>query len=97
MIETQTIMERFTQNAEQFDALMVEMLEENNRLRKLCEELTVGVSTKCPASKISIEDMCEIIRSLGIEKKEYTDCTIVYEVTFEQLRAIYNMARDYGE
>ena len=37
---------------------------------------------------ISIDEMCEILRSLGIKAAEYTDCTILYELTFEQLRAI---------
>jgi hypothetical protein len=37
---------------------------------------------------ISIDEMCEILRSLEIKAAEYTDCTILYELTFEQLRAI---------
>lgn len=39
-------------------------------------------------SRISIDEMCEILRSLEIKATEYTDCTILYEVTFDQLRAI---------
>ncbi len=49
---------------------------------------------KYPESKTSIDDMCEIIKFFGIEKTEYTDCTILYEVTFDQLRAIYNLGKD---
>lgn len=40
--------QRFTENAEQFDALMVEMLAENDRLRKLYDELIMEVATKHP-------------------------------------------------
>lgn len=39
-------------------------------------------------SPINIDEMCEILRSLEIKATEYTDCTILYEVTFDQLRAI---------
>ena len=49
---------------------------------------------KYPESKTSIDDMCEIIKFFGIKKTEYTDCTILYEVTFDQLRAIYNLGKD---
>ena len=50
---------------------------------------------KYPESETSIDDMCEIIRFFHIKRTEYTDCTILYEVTFEQLRAIYNLGKDY--
>ena len=42
----------------------------------------------------SIDEMCEIIKSFGIVPTEYTDCTILYTVTFDQLRAIYNAGCD---
>ncbi|MHB0965332.1 MAG: hypothetical protein ACYC36_02650 [Bellilinea sp.] len=56
----------------------------------------IAMELKYPASKISIDDMCEIIKFFGIEKTEYTDCTILYEVTFEQLRAIYSLGKDHA-
>jgi len=40
--------QRFAENAEQFDALMVEMLSENDRLRKLYDALIMEVATKHP-------------------------------------------------
>lgn len=49
---------------------------------------------KYPKSKTSIDDMCEIIKFFGIKNTEYTDCAILYEVTFDQLRAIYNLGKD---
>jgi hypothetical protein len=52
------------------------------------------MEVKYPESKTSIDDMCEIIKFFGIKKTEYTDCTILYEVTFDQLRAIYNLGKD---
>lgn len=51
---------------------------------------------KYPESRTSIDDMCEIIKHFGIEATEYTDCTILYEVTFDQLRTIYNLGKDHG-
>lgn len=51
---------------------------------------------KYPESKTSIDDMCEIIKFFDIKKTEYTDCTILYEVTFEQLRAVYNLGKDHA-
>jgi hypothetical protein len=50
---------------------------------------------KYPKSETSIDDMCDVIKFFGIEKTEYTDCTILYEVTFDQLRAIYNLGKDH--
>ena len=41
-------------------------------------------------SSPTINEMCDILEILGIKSKEYTDCTILYEVTFEQLRLLYN-------
>jgi hypothetical protein len=41
----------------------------------------------------SIDDMCRILKEHYIESKEYTDCTILYEVTFEQLRNLYDQGR----
>lgn len=52
---------------------------------------------KYPVSKTSIDDMCEIIKFFGIESTEHTDCTILYEVTFDQLRTIYNLGKDHAE
>jgi hypothetical protein len=49
---------------------------------------------KYPESETTIDDMCAIIGFLGITPTEYTDCTIVYQVTFEQLRCIYNMGKE---
>jgi hypothetical protein len=46
------------------------------------------LSAERERSRISIDEMCEILRSLEIKGTEYTDCTILYEVTFDQLRAI---------
>lgn len=51
---------------------------------------------KYPENKTSIDDMCEIIEYFGIEKTECTDRTILYEVTFDQLRAIYNLGKDHA-
>ena len=41
-------------------------------------------------SSPTINEMCDILEIFGIKSKEYTDCTILYEVTFEQLRLLYN-------
>lgn len=41
----------------------------------------------------SIDDMCAILKRRRINASEYTDCTILYQVTFEQLRAIYDEGR----
>ena len=51
---------------------------------------------KYPESKTRIDDMCEIIKFFNIKKTEYADCTILYEVTFDQLRAIYNLGKDHA-
>jgi len=51
---------------------------------------------KYPKSATSIDDMCAIIKYFGIEAKEYTDCAIVYEVTFDQLRTMYNLGKDHA-
>ena len=37
---------------------------------------------------ISIDEMCEILRSLEIKPTEYTDCAVLYEVSLDQLRVI---------
>lgn len=52
---------------------------------------------KYPKQTTSIEDMCEVIKFLQIESTEYTDCAILYEVTFDQLRTIYNMGIERGQ
>ena len=54
------------------------------------------IELKYPVSKTSIDDMCEIIKFFDIESTEYTDCTILYEVTFDQLRTIYNLGKDHA-
>ena len=54
------------------------------------------IELKYPVSKTSIDDMCEIIKFFDIEADEYTDCTILYEVTFDQLRTIYNLGKDHA-
>ena len=51
---------------------------------------------KYPKSATSIDDMCEIIKFFGIKKTEYTDCAILYEVTFDQLRTLYNLGKDHS-
>jgi hypothetical protein len=39
---------------------------------------------------ISIDKMCFILKEKLMDTKtEYTDCTILYTVTFEQLRSLY--------
>lgn len=50
---------------------------------------------KYPESETSIDDMCEIIKFFGVEAKEYTDCAIIYEITFDTLRSIYNLGKDH--
>ena len=47
-LKNKNIRERFIENAEEFDSLMVEMLEENNRLRELYNELIMNVCSKFP-------------------------------------------------
>lgn len=44
----------------------------------------------------SIDEMCAILRQQKIESCERTDCTILYTVTFEQLRALYERGRTCG-
>ena len=41
----------------------------------------------------SIDDMCAVLKRLGITKSEYTESTILYEVTFEQIRNVYDAGR----
>ena len=57
-----------------------------NRARAALAESMLSAERE--RSRISIDEMCEILRSLEIKATEYTDCTILYEVTFDQLRAI---------
>ena len=40
-----------------------------------------------------IDDMCAILKRHLITADEYTDCAIVYRVTFDQLRSIYDEGR----
>jgi len=49
-----------------------------------------------PKSSTGIAEMCSLLNNLGIKPDEYTDCTILYNVTFEQLRFIYNLGKDYN-
>ena len=51
---------------------------------------------KYPKSATSIVDFCAIIKFFGIKSAEYTDCAIIYEVTFDQLRAMYNLGKDHA-
>ena len=44
----------------------------------------------------SIQRMCAILKDRYIEASEYTDCTVLYEVTFEQLRGLYDLGRCHG-
>ena len=46
-----------------------------------------------PVGTTSIAHMCQILKEHYIEKVKHTDCTILYTVTFEQLRAIYDRGR----
>lgn len=38
----------------------------------------------------SIDDMCKILDKHLIKSEEYTDCAILYRVTFDQLRNLYD-------
>ena len=46
---------------------------------------------------IAIPEMCNILKQLGIRSSEYTDCTILYNVTFEQLRLVYEEGKKYSK
>ena len=48
---------------------------------------------KYPTDISSIDEACALIKWAGIESTEYTDCAILYEVTFDQLRLMYDMGR----
>lgn len=50
-------------------------------------------SAAAPVSATSIEQMCSILKEHQIKRDEYTDCTIVYKVTFDQLRNLYDAGR----
>jgi hypothetical protein len=41
----------------------------------------------------SINEMCSILAKQLIKADEYTDCAIVYKVTFDQLRSLYDLGR----
>lgn len=43
-----------------------------------------------------IDAMCSILKRQGIESSEYTDCTILYSVTFEQLRSLFTEGYQTG-
>lgn len=56
-----------------------------------------GHSGPCAATETtSVEDMVNILNTLHIKPSEYTDCAIVYEVTFDSLRLLYNLGRLRG-
>ena len=44
----------------------------------------------------STEDVCNLIDLVGYVDKEFTDCTIVYTITHDQLRQLVALARVYG-
>jgi len=46
-----------------------------------------------PVGITSIVDMCRILKEHYIEEVRRTDCAILYTVTFDQLRAIYDRGR----
>ena len=50
-----------------------------------------------PQTTTNIEDMCTILEHFRIPVEEYTDCTILYTVTFEQLRTLYNLGKEHGQ
>lgn len=72
-------------------------------LDKLCRvtvvEAPMSNITKLeyPKNTTSIDDMCKILDFFGFEPEEYTDCTIMYKVTFDQIRAVYNLGKDFSE
>lgn len=41
----------------------------------------------------SIDDMCAVLDSLRIKSTEHTDCAVLYNVTFDQLRMVYDAGR----
>ena len=49
-----------------------------------------------PASTTSIDDFCKILRFFGVKAAEYTDSTIIYELSFDLVRAVYNLGKDHG-
>jgi len=46
--------------------------------------------------KFDIDAMCSILKRQGIESSEYTDCNILYSVTFDQLRTLFIEGFDTG-
>lgn len=49
-----------------------------------------------PQNITSIDDMCAVLKFLGVKAAEYTDCAILYNVTFDRLRSIYDKGRECG-
>lgn len=49
------------------------------------------------AAITSIKEMCAILDRQLIKADEYTDCAIVYRVTFDQLRSLYDLGRTSKE
>jgi hypothetical protein len=65
--------------------------------KQLAQQSSEPIEIKYPENSTSIDAMCKIIKFFGIEKTEYTDSTILYEVTFDQFRAIYNLGKDHAQ
>lgn len=61
----------------------------NNPWEQAYEAVPVEASAPAIGKLIGIEDMCKILDAAHIKSTEYTDCTILYTVTFEQLRSLY--------
>jgi hypothetical protein len=59
-------------------------------VQEVIAELNRRPTPQPPASgEVGIDEMCGVLKRLGIKPTEYTDCAILYEVTFDQLRAVY--------
>src|SRR5512143_2753612 len=58
-------------------------------------ERNLEVAKKCEPT-FDIDAMCSILKRQGIESSEYTDCTILYTVTFEQLRNLFTEGYQTG-
>ncbi len=56
-------------------------------------ETLASQQVAAPVGITSIDDMCAILKRRYIKASEYTDCAILYEVTFDQLRALYDEGR----
>lgn len=45
------------------------------------------------AETTTIDKMCAILKDRQIKASERTDCAVLYTVTFDQLRALYDLGR----